>query len=58
MTRLAELTKTPIGKDKRGEPNYWVVRLTDDALFRRPFAMATKKMTPLTGRRRPSLPPR
>ena len=41
MTRVSELTKTPISKDKRGEPNYWVVRLTDDALFRCPFAMAT-----------------
>ncbi len=41
MTRVSELTKTPISKDERGEPNYWVVRLTDDALFRCPFAMAT-----------------
>jgi hypothetical protein len=41
MTRVSELTKTPISVDKRGEPNYWVVSLTDDALFRCPFAMAT-----------------
>jgi hypothetical protein len=41
MTRLGELTKTPISKDADGEPNYWVVDLTDDALFRCPFTMAT-----------------
>jgi hypothetical protein len=33
MTRLSELTKTPISHDKDGNPNYWVVRLTDPALF-------------------------
>ena len=41
MTRLSELTKTPISIDSDGNPNYWVVRLTDDALFRCPFTMAT-----------------
>jgi hypothetical protein len=41
MTRVSELTKTPISVDQEGNPNYWVVRLTDDALFRCPFAMAT-----------------
>jgi hypothetical protein len=41
MTRVSELTKTPISLDKRGRPNYWVVRLTDDALFRCPFLMGT-----------------
>jgi hypothetical protein len=41
MTRLSELTKTPISKDADGNPNYWVVRFTDDALFRCPFTMAT-----------------
>jgi hypothetical protein len=41
MIRVSELTKTPISRDKAGEPNYWVVRLTDEALFRCPFAMAT-----------------
>lgn len=40
MQRLSELTKTPISRDKDGDPNYWVVRLTDDALFRCPFTMA------------------
>ena len=41
MIRVGELTKTPISVDSHGDPNYWVVRLTDDALFRCPFAMAT-----------------
>ncbi len=41
MTRLSELTKTPISRDADNNPNYWVVRLTDDALFRCPFTMAT-----------------
>ena len=41
LTRVKELTKTRVSVDERGEPNYWVVRLTDDALFSCPFAMAT-----------------
>ena len=41
MTRVAELTKTPISRDAEGEPNYWVVSLMDDALFNCPFTMAT-----------------
>ncbi len=41
MIRLGELTKTPISVDANGDPNYWVVRLTDDALFRCAFTMAT-----------------
>jgi hypothetical protein len=41
MTRLSELTNTPISTDASGDPNYWVVRLTDDALFHCPFTMAT-----------------
>jgi hypothetical protein len=41
MTRVSELTKTPISVDSKGDPNYWVVRLTDEALFRCPFTMAT-----------------
>jgi hypothetical protein len=41
MIRLSELTKTPISRDSEGEPNFWVVRLTDDALFKCPFTMAT-----------------
>jgi hypothetical protein len=41
MTRLSELTKTPISRDGRGQPNHWVVRLTDPALFTCPFTMAS-----------------
>jgi hypothetical protein len=41
MTRLSELTKTPISRDEHGNPSYWVVRLTDDALFRCPFTIAS-----------------
>jgi Domain of unknown function (DUF4159) len=41
MTRVAELTKTPISRDKEGEPNYWVVTALDDALFQCTFTMAT-----------------
>lgn len=41
MTRLSELTKTPISRDADGQPNHWVVRLTDDALFNCPFTMAS-----------------
>src|SRR2546422_5905184 len=40
-TRLSELTKTPVSKTSDGETNYWVVRLTDDALFQCPFTMAS-----------------
>jgi hypothetical protein len=41
MTRISELTKTPVSRDASGDPNYWVVSLTDDALFRCPFTMAS-----------------
>ena len=41
MTRLSELTKTTVSRDERGQPNHWVVRLTDPALFNCPFIMAS-----------------
>jgi len=41
MTRLSELTKAPISRDQHGNPNYWVVRPTDDDLFRCPFLIAS-----------------
>jgi hypothetical protein len=41
MTRLSELTKTPISRDAHGNPNYWVVRATDEELLRCPFLMAS-----------------
>jgi hypothetical protein len=41
MTRLSELTRTTVSRDERGQPNHWVVRLTDPALFNCPFTMAS-----------------
>jgi hypothetical protein len=41
MIRLSELTKTEVSMDAEGEPNHWVVRATDPALFDCPFLMAT-----------------
>ena len=41
MTRLSELTKTPVSRDEAGSPNYWVVRLTDPELFHCPFTIAS-----------------
>jgi len=41
LTRVKELTKTRVSMSADGEPNYWVVRATDDALFDCPFTMAT-----------------
>ena len=40
-TRLSELTKTRVSRDTNGDPNYYVVRLTDDQLFNCPFIMAS-----------------
>jgi hypothetical protein len=41
MTRISELTKVRVSKDRAGDVNYWVIRLTDDALFDCPFLMGT-----------------
>jgi hypothetical protein len=41
MIRLSELTKTPVSFNERREPNHFVVRLTDDALFECPFIIAS-----------------
>jgi Domain of unknown function (DUF4159) len=41
MTRLSELTKTPISRDERHEPNTWVVRATDPQLFNCPYLVAS-----------------
>lgn len=41
MTRLSELTKTRISRDTQGDPNYYVIRLTDDQLFNCPFIVAS-----------------
>ena len=48
LTRVQELTKTRVSHDADGEPNYWVVRLTDPALFSCPFTMATARILGLT----------
>ncbi len=40
--RLSELTRTPVGMDAQGEPRHLIVQLTDPALFRCPFVMATE----------------
>jgi hypothetical protein len=40
MIRLSELTKADVSM-AGDEPNQWVVRLTDDALFNCPFTMAS-----------------
>jgi len=40
MTRVSELTKTPVSRNDAGEPNHWVVTATDPALFRCPYVMA------------------
>jgi hypothetical protein len=41
MTRLSELTKTPISRDSHKEPNTWVVRATDTQLFNCPYVVAS-----------------
>jgi len=40
MHRFSDLTTARVSWDQRGEPNHWVVRLTDPGLFNCPFTMA------------------
>jgi hypothetical protein len=40
--RLAELTKTPVSRGASGDPDHWLLRLTDDVLFQCPFIMMTE----------------
>ncbi len=41
-TRLAEMTRTPVSRaGATGQPNHYVVRATDDALFQCPFVIAS-----------------
>jgi hypothetical protein len=40
-TRLSELTKTRVSRDESQQPNFYVVRLTDDALFNCPITVAS-----------------
>ena len=60
MTRLSELTKTPISRDERKEPNTWVVRATDPQLFNCPYVVAsdagTIGLTPAEVQRSARLP--
>ena len=55
LTRLSELTRTTISRDDKGQPNTWVVRLTDDALFNCPITLVsdagTVGFTPEEGER-------
>jgi hypothetical protein len=41
MTRLSELTKTRVSRDDHGDPNYYVIRLTDDQVFNCPLIVAS-----------------
>lgn len=41
LIRLSELTKTRISWREPNEPHVWLVQLTDDALFRCPYLMAS-----------------
>jgi hypothetical protein len=41
MTRLSELTKTRVSRDTNGDPNYYVIRPTDDQLFNCPMVVAS-----------------
>jgi hypothetical protein len=41
MIRLSELTRTPISQNVEGDPNTYVVRLTDNELFNCPFTVAS-----------------
>jgi hypothetical protein len=40
--RLAELTKTTVGKSPSGDPHFLLVRLTDDVMYQCPFIMMTE----------------
>ena len=41
LTRLSELTKVRVSRDRGGDLNYWVVRLTDDQLFECPILLGS-----------------
>jgi len=55
LIRTSELTKTRISRNSHGEPKYWTVHLTDDALFECPFLVGsdvgTIGLSPLEVRR-------
>ena len=39
--RVSELTRTRVSRGADGQPNNWVVRLTDDSLFNCPYTVAS-----------------
>ncbi len=41
MIRLSELTSTKVDLGERGDPNHWVVEITDPELFSCPFVMTS-----------------
>ncbi len=41
MIRLSELTSAHVNFDEAGEPNHWVVNITDDELFACPFVITS-----------------
>jgi hypothetical protein len=41
LTRLAELTKIRVSRDRGADLNYWVVQLTDDQLFECPIVIGS-----------------
>ena len=41
LIRLSELTKIHVSRDTRGDVNYWVVRATDDQLFKCPILIGS-----------------
>jgi hypothetical protein len=41
LTRLSELTRIHVSRDRRSDVNYWVVQLTDDQLFECPMLIGS-----------------
>ena len=41
MIRFSEMTSTHVDIDGEGDPNHWVVPISDDALFSCPFVMTS-----------------
>jgi hypothetical protein len=41
LIRLSQLTKVRVSRDRRGDVNYWVVRATDDHLFKCPVLVGS-----------------
>jgi hypothetical protein len=41
LTRLSDMTRVRVSRDRAGDLNYWVVRLTDDQLFECPMLIGS-----------------